>query len=380
MSAINGAAAVAGNMTEFWRVGSVVSGRVLEDTPGTRMIVEIEGLTVSADPPSTGAVPRQFRALVIGGGSRPALEVLTPTGAKPPVAMAVRPLLARQGGLQPLLADLYALGRATQVRSLPAPVRAALARLEASIVERGELLDPDLLRDALLRSGLQLEHTLLEKSRGAAQTPAARVDYDIKAALTRLAKALQEFSAEPTAGARQAEVPPPLLALPLQPQARAYAPATPDAVAMAANMVGHVEAALARIGIMQLQVAQVPMPQACMVEIPVRGSHGFDVLQVRIDEEPVDETPDAPAKWTLEFTFEPPELGAIQGQIRLCRDNVQVDLWAELAATLDALEKQTAVLGRLLGGSGLQLVQLRVRHGLPTRYTGLGSRFVDAVV
>jgi flagellar hook-length control protein FliK len=448
LAALDWAAAAAGTLAKPWKVGSIVSGRVLEYLPGLRLVLQINGLKVEADPPSGGSVPPQFQARVLANGPPPVLELLSQTqrSENSPVAAALRARLPRQDGLQPLLSDLRALARTPGARALPEPVRLALARLEGSIADRHDLLDADVLRDTLQRSGLQLEHTLRQRAEAPAETPTAHVDYDLKAALERLVQTLQrlprthspaaanapreplpaaatgdapqpsvatilppllepieppplasiaapppfaktanppppaEAAGEPVATGKPADPsPPPLLRLPLQPQSRLPATLASDVPALAAGMLKHAEAALSRIEIMQLEAHPSASPQACMLEVPVRDGEGFDVLQVRIEQDAEAAQAAAEPNWTLGFTLDPPGLGPVHGQIHLRGAQVNVDLWAQHDAGVAALEEQTSVLSRLLAGSGLQLGQLRVRQGTPLRHTGLGRTLLEAL-
>ncbi|HET7269342.1 MAG TPA: flagellar hook-length control protein FliK [Rhodanobacteraceae bacterium] len=379
LATLDWVAAAAGTLPRPWPVGSVVSGRVLELIEGTRLILQINGQTVEADPPSNGPVPHNFQARVLSNGPQPLLELLGQPGKSTATAAALRARLPHQGGLQPLLADMHALAGTPGARSLPEPVRAALARLEASITDRHDILDPDVLRDTVRRAGTQLEHTLLQHVRTPARLPATQIDYDLKAALQRLAQALQPLpQARVSTAPAGAETPPPLLDLPLRPQARLPAPPAADALTMATGMLKHVQAAMSRIEIMQLEAHPSASPQACMFEVPVRGDDGFDVLQIRIEQDAPANPGMNPPQWTLGFTLELPSLGAIHGQIRLRRVKVDVDLWAQHDGAVHALEEQTSVLARLLESSGLQLVQLRVRQGTPLRHTGLARRLLEA--
>lgn len=448
LAALDWAAAAAGTLAKPWTVGSIVSGRVLEYLPGLRLVLQINGLKVEADPPSTGSPPPQFQARVVANGPTPVLELVRQAedSQGTPVAAALRARLPRQDGLQPLLADLRALARTPGARALPEPVRLALARLEGSIADRHDLLDAYVLHDTLQRAGLQLEHTVRQLADAPPEASTAHVDYDLKAALQRLVQTLQRMPqpglsppadavpAAPSAGANAADAPrppmaatppllaetldqaqrpgiadrpppakaadverltrfadpppaattaadpapPPLLRLPLQPQPRLPMTLAANAPDLAAGMLKHAEAALSRIEIMQLEAHPSASPQACMLEVPVRNGDGFDVLQVRIEQEAEAAEVAAEPNWTLGFTLEPPGLGAVQGQIRLRGSQVHVDLWAQHDAGAAALEEQTSVLSRLLEGSGLQLVQLRVRQGTPIRHTGLGRTLLEA--
>lgn len=401
MAALDWVAAAAGTLPRPWPVGAIVSGRVLELLEGTRLILQINGQTFESDPPSNGSVPNHFQARVISNGPQPLLELLTPPGNSTPMTTAVRARLPQQGGLQPVLAELQALAGMPSTRTLPEPVRVALARLEASIADRHEILDPDVLRDSVHRAGLQLEHTLVQHAQAPTRLPATPIDYDLKAALMRLAQALQQLpqarAAAPagldkppplqdppmqpqarTAVSAETDTPPPLQDLPLQPQARAPAPLAVDALGLASDMLKSVQAAVSRIEIMQLEAHPSASLQACMVEIPLRNDDGFDVLQIRIRQDAGGGPEAAASQWTLGFTLEPPDLGAIHGNIRLRGTSASVDLWAQLDTTVRALEEQTSVLARLLEGSGLQLTQLRVRQGTPVRHTGLARRLLEA--
>lgn len=437
MAALDWVAAAAGTAAPSWPVGSIVSGRVLELLEeGTRLILQINGQTVEAHSPSSGLPPHNFQARVLSNGQQPTLELLSAPAKSTPTAAPLRARLAHQGGLQPLLSDLQAMANAPSVRALPESVRTALARLEASITDRHDLLDPDVLRDSVQRAGLQLEHNLAMHAGTSTRLPATQIDYDMKAVLQRLGQALRQLPQDPapqdlpppsaevasrlplpqaslqahTYASMQAarpeaartpprpaqllraalpqtsappnpstDTPPPLHDLPLRPQPRLPTPLGADALTLATGMLKHVDGALSRIEIMQLEAHPSASPQACMIEVPVRGDDGFDVLQLRIqpDAEGLGANP-TPSHWTLGFTLEPPSLGAIHGQIRLGGAKVDVDLWAEHDASVAALEEQTSVLAQLLEGSGLELVQLRVRHGTPQRHTGLGRRLLEA--
>lgn len=435
LAALNWAASAAGTLAPPWPVGSVVSGRVLELLEGgTRLILQISGRTVEAHPPPNGLVPHNFQARVISNGRSPVLEFLSPPGQSSPTAAFLRARLPNQGSLQPLLSDLQAMATMPGIRALPESVRTALARLEASITDRHDILDPEVLRDSVQRAGLQLEHNLAQHAGTATRLPSTQIDYDMKAVLQRLGQGLRELSQDllPPAADAHAPVrpeqpplpsqpyppvrpgdplvpeapqlppaqalpdapappdlppqpagtnntPPPLHHLPLQPQPRVQAPPTSDALTLAAGMLKHVEGALSRIEIMQLEAHPSASSPACMIEVPIRGDDGFDVLQLRIEPDAAGAGADAaPPRWTLGFTLDPPSLGAIHGQIRLRGASVEVDLWAERDSAVETLEEQTTVLAQLLQGSGLELAHLRVGRGTPLRHTGLSRRLLEA--
>jgi len=378
-AALAWAGAASGAGLESWRIGSVLAARPLGTTPAGTVVLQIGALTVEADASGTGSsLPAQFQVRVLSLGAQPLLEVVG--GAAPPAAQAVgralRQRLPRQNGYAPLLATFAALAKRAVARQLPAHLRMALARFEQSIRTPAELADPDGLQHAVERSGLFLEADLLDPARAD-----DAFDDDWKAALLRLAAALQgQPAAVSTPSPHTAETPPPLFHRGLQAQARATpggetptAAEAPDRLLPQLRDAAH--AALARLEVTQLEAGTLP---AWMIEIPVQGRQGYDVLQLRIEAG----LPDAPSPgdgdWTLGFAIDLPSLGPVHGELQLRGLRLGVRLWAVHAASVDRLERRFAALSRRLAACGLVLDGWNCQHGLPLPAAPRGAGLLTA--
>ncbi|NUR23407.1 flagellar hook-length control protein FliK, partial [Frateuria sp.] len=137
-------------------------------------------------------------------------------------------------------------------------------------------------------------------------------------------------------------------------------PADDDIGQLLARLRSDVHAALARLEIAQLDAAAA---QAWMIEIPLQGAHGRDVLQIHLEHGQDAET--GGQTWTLGFALDLPALGPLQGELQLRDLRLNVRLWAERSATTERLERQFTPLRQRLAASGLQLDQLSCQTGLP---------------
>ncbi|MDO1530416.1 flagellar hook-length control protein FliK [Fulvimonas sp. R45] len=361
LAALTWAGAASGAGAEAWRIGSVLSARPLGTTPQGLLVLQIGALTVETDTPGAGArLPAQFQVRVLSLGAQPQFEVVGPASAGQALGRALRERLPQQNGYAPLLATVAALAQRPLLRVLPAYVRTALAQLEQSLRTPAEIADADGLRQAVLRSGLFLEADLLA-------TPDAQpVEDDWKAALLRLAASLQDLP-RGTPGARvPADTPPPLQQRGLQAQPRAplateWPEARPDdAARLLPQLRDATHAALARLEVTQLEAGALP---ARLVEIPLQGTRGHDILQLRIEPGAADAGEDA--AWTLGFAIDLPALGPLHGELQLRGLRLAVRLWAQHAPAVERLERRFAALRERLAGSGLLLDQLSCQHGLP---------------
>lgn len=357
LAALTWAGAASGASAESWRVGAVLAARTLGYSEQSKLVLQIGALTVEADPPGT-QLPSQFQVRVLSLGPEPKLEVLGAAAAlDPAVSRALRERLPQQNGYAPLLATLGALAQRPLLRQLPAPLRTALALLEHSIRAPVEIAQGPGLQEAVKRSGLFLEAQLLQP-----QTDLGVLgEEDWKAALLRLAATLTHHGQPPPAG--ETETAPPLAqrGLVAQPRAPLPEPAQPgDVESLLVRLHGEVHAALARLEVAQLE-AQAS--GAWMIEIPLQGESGQDVLQLQIA--PPEDDPDQPTAWMLGFAIDLPRLGPVQGELQLRGLRLSVRLWAQRADTTERLERRFAELGRQLGASGLLLDQLTCQTGLP---------------
>jgi hypothetical protein len=364
LAALTWAGAAAGTTAESWRIGVVFAARPLGLTDKGTMVLQIGAMTVETEAPST-QLPAQFQVRVLSLGSQPMLEVLSSQGAEPVVQRALRERLPQQNGLAPLLATVGALSQRAMLRQLPPELRPVLAQLEQAMPSPSDVTSGEGLREAISRSGLFLESSLVAPPVPGQAAPL--LDNDWKAALLKLAATLDRQS--PTRAApSNSETAPPLMQRGLQAQSRALPPALAamlagdegDVTALLGRLHTDVHAALARIEVTQLEASTVP---AWMIEIPLHGEDGNDVLQLQLEYGA--ESADAPRAWTLGFALHLPALGPVQGELQLRDLRLSVRLWAERSDTTQRLENQFTALRHRLAACGLLLDQLSCQTGLP---------------
>ena len=363
LAAMTWAGAASGAASESWRVGTVLSARPLGMGEQGRMVLQIGALTVETDPLGI-PLPSQFQVRVLAMGNPPLLEILAGAAGDPRVQQALRERLPQQNGYAPLLATLGALAQRPVLRRLPPEVRSALALLDQGVRTPQDISRPEGLREAIARSGLFLESQLARPR----SNPMPLGDEDFKAVLLRLAAVLDRQPGLPAhVASSNADTPPPLRQRGLQAQPRvplalplAEPPADDDVNQLLGRLRGDVHAALARLEIAQLDAGGA---QAWMIDIPLQGPDGRDVLQIHLEQGQDAET--GAGTWTLGFAIDLPSLGPLQGELQLRDLRLNVRLWAERSATTERLERQFTPLRQRLAASGLQLEQLSCQTGLP---------------
>ncbi len=356
-----GAAAGTTAAVDAWRVGTLLSARVMGQTDVGKVLLDIGGMTVEADPAGT-SLPQQFQVRVLTQGPQPQLEVIAAPPEERFAMQGLRERLPQQNGYASLLGTLATLARRPLARALPAPLRAALATLESAIVKPETLASPEGMKEAIAKSGAFLEANLAQPEE---PMPA---DDDFKAALLVLRRALADVptSRPGTAPGRPAtDTPPPLAqrALVAQPRAAELPLTENDIESLVSQLRTDVRAAISRVEIGQLE--SQPQAGLWMLEIPLAGVRGgYDVLQLRI-EEGKPSAGEVDGAWTVGFAIDPPTLGPVQGEIQLRMPRVTVRLWAQHVETVSHLEASFVSLRRQLEKSGLQLDQFSCLHGIP---------------
>ncbi|WP_266159445.1 flagellar hook-length control protein FliK [Dyella silvatica] len=366
LAALTWAGAAAGSSAESWRIGNVLLARSLGTSAQGLLILQVGAMTVTTETPSN-PLPPQFQVRVLSLGAQPLLEVLAGTGPEQAVQRVLRERLPQQNGYAPLLATLTTLAQRPVLRQLPPQLRTALALLEHSIRTPEEIRSGPGLREAVLRSGLFLESQLAS----AAGLDAALGEDDWKAALLRLSSVLHAAGYAPKPATGGPETAPPLQHRGLQAQSRALPVAAEwiesgDSIALRpllGKLHTDVHAALARLEVAQLESTATA---AWIVEIPVQGEHGQDVLQLQLEFAASDEDC---GSWTLGFALDLPALGPVQGELQLRGLRLSVRLWAQHAATVQKLEDRFTLLRHAAANSGLTLDQLSCQSGLPQAST-----------
>lgn len=358
LAALTWAGAASGTTAPSWRIGTVLSARPLGVNPQGLLVLQIGALTVEADVPGS-QLPAQFQVRVLSLGAQPQLEVLS-LPADPTFQRVLRERLPQQNGYAPLLATLGALAQRPVLRQLPPDLRTALALLEQSLRTPAEITRGEGLREAISRSGLFFESRLASPH----ASLAALAEDDWKGALLRLAGLLDRRATAPPAPGRS-DAAPPLLQRGVQAQPRLPLPLAPadDAVdPLLDRLHGDVKAALARVEVAQLEASTQPLP-AWMIEIPLQGEDGRDVLQLQL--EFAADLADGTHGWTLGFALDLPALGPVQGELQLREPRLAVRLWAEQAETAQRMERQFGPLRQRLAACGILLDQLSCQVGLP---------------
>ena len=371
VAALTWLGAAAGASAEGWRIGSVLSARPLGLTDQGLLVIQIGALTVEAEAPGT-QLPSQFQVRVLSLGPQPLLEIIgAQATTDTSVNQAMRERLPQQNGYAPLLATVTALAQWPVLRQLPAYVRNALALLEHSMSNPEELATGDGLRQAIERSGLFLESQLAQPG----SDDASIGQDDWKGALLRLLTALD---GQPSLrDDNDINVAPPLQSRGMTPQGRLALPPelaeSNEAASFLPRLRSDVQAALARLEVAQLEASKVP---AWMIEIPVQGQQGADVLQVRLEQHIKDGEQDQ--HWTLGFALDLPSLGPVQGELVLRGLHLSVRLWAQQRESSARLEQQFDDLRSRLAASGLSLDQLSCQTGLPQAGASRSAVFLKA--
>jgi hypothetical protein len=360
LAALTWAGAASGTTAQSWRIGTVLAARPLGVNPQGLLVLQIGALTVEADV-AHSQLPAQFQVRVLSLGAQPQLEVLS-QAADPTFQRMLRERLPQQNGYTPLLSTLSALAQRPALRQLPPDVRTALAVLEQALRTPAEITRGDGLREAIRRSGLFFESRLLQPRPGQAGQAAPPSD-DWKGALLRLAGLLDRRAPAPPPSDR-GDAAPPLLQRALQAQPRLPLPALPgdDVAQLLRRLHGDVKAALARIEVAQLDASAHPA-SAWMVEVPLLGKDGHDVLQIKL--EFGTDGAEGGKGWTLGFALDLPALGPVQGELQLNEPRLSVRLWAERIETAQKLERQFTPLRQRLAACGVLLDQLSCQVGIP---------------
>jgi hypothetical protein len=358
LAALTWLGAAAGANAEGWRIGAVLSARPLGTTEQGLMVLQIGALTVETEAPGA-QLPSQFQVRVLSLGPQPQLEVIgASSSVDTVVSQAMRERLPQQNGYGPLLATLGALAQWPMLRQLPPYLRTALALLEHAMSSPRELSEGQGLRQAIARSGLFLESQLADPD----ADDASIGQDDFKGALLRLMAMLQGQLAD-KAGS-DADVPPPLAYRNLNAQARLGLPEALAQSSEAADLLpqlrSDVQAALARLEVAQLEAGRTG---PWLIEIPVHGKDGADVLQLRLEYQ--HDEAEHESHWTLGFALDLPSLGPVHGELQLRGVHLAVRLWAQRSESASRLEAQFNDLRQRLAASGLSLDQLNCQTGLP---------------
>lgn len=301
---------------------------------------------------------------------------------------------SRQGSIEGLL------GALRSSNALPEQLRGAAERLLGMVPEMQQLGDAKTLAQALARSGVFLEGSLLSGETDSLQT-------DMKAALLRLVAQLPGVPGGNPLGTAQAGA---MLgqALPAfarnalgalgQPSARQMAQSFPlpsrltpnnDEEADLETLLKLAAAAVSRLQTHQL--ASLAHTQTnpdgtqvttWQIEVPMRDHRDIVPLQVKLqrEDEPQHNRKEKPETlWKVELAFDVAPLGALQVQAQLLRGSLSGQIWAEQGQTANLITAELDYLRNRLASAGLNVADLACRQGTPPQgpRTAVDHRFVD---
>jgi hypothetical protein len=299
----------------------------------------------------------------------------TPVPADP-VADAIVALAAQQNGLGPLLANVVTV---LQAANLPTSVRVALMQL-LTLRPSLERLSPELLRQAVERSGIFLEARLAQT--GDIGAP------DLRMALLSLREALRSWLEQPLPEpvTNFQPVPPPVPEPLGPPPPYRDAPMTAQAQAQASlaastppREIAHVlltqaDSTLARQTL--LQAASLPdrtgtsSPGSIRwnLEIPFLLPQGTAVAQLEIARDGRHAPAEGlQASWRVRFTIDIEPIGPVHAHIAVSGARTAVNIWVERQASAVTLGENVSSLADGLRGEALEPGNIVVRAGSPPR-------------
>ncbi|WP_413043973.1 flagellar hook-length control protein FliK [Pseudomonas sp. YJ42] len=301
---------------------------------------------------------------------------------------------SRQGSIEGLLG---ALGSGS---GLPERLRGAAERLLGLVPDMQQLGDAKTVAQALARSGVFLEGSLLNSHESSLPT-------DMKAALLRLIAQLPGLPGggpmtAAQAGAAFGQALPAFARNALgalgQPNTRQMAQTFPLPSRLLPNaedepdlelLLKLAAAAVSRLQTHQLSsLAQTQTsPDGTQVttwqiEVPMRDQRDIVPLQVKFqrEEEPQHNRKEKPdILWKVELAFDVAPLGPLQVQAQLLQGSLSSQIWAERSGTAELISTELDHLRQRLVSAGLNIGELACRQGTPPQgpRTSLDQRFVD---
>lgn len=349
------------------------------------------------------------------------------------LATLLRNLLPQKDLPQQLLAalpQLQSLPTPTRNLLLPVTVQQALKTLADQLRTPQQLTNPKLLAMIFKNSGVQFEHKLAAHlpqspgtpaaSQASGHRPGALTAQSVNPALTnqltmqdlkggllqlldRVNRELAKIPAQAsgsagkspgdTTGLKNTLALPSALFAPALPQANLLQilqqlPTRPQSelsdktlrTQLMLLLQQHTLTSLAKIQLQQIhsinhqqaQADNAQPTQSWLFEIPVKQGQDVQPLEVRIDQEWVEDdqptgeqTARKTKQWSVMLSFNLPELGGFYAQLTVLHDAVSAKLWAEHAATLQQAQARLEGLRQQLQAQGVEVKQLQCLNGTP---------------
>ncbi len=366
-----------------WQAGEILQATVIDVAPAGLATLRIGSAVLTGSAPFPLQRGQPLTLQVVELGAQPVLKLVDAAAAgssAEQVAAALRDNLPRQAPLPPLFARLAALAQSQEPPSagMTRPLLDQITQLFTRLAQSADIATGAGLRRALNDSGVLLEAKLAAPG---AETPAFASD--LKAGLLQLRDALRATlppaALPPESSGDMSTAPPPLRGAPLQAQAAAQT--APDmALATPAQLLSHIDAALARMQLSQL--ASLPAAEdkkpAWMFELPVRHGELVNVFHIRIEApDPEQHHGNAPHAvrplWSIELAFDLERLGPVHARVSVQQTHVSVSLWAERAEAATLFNRQIDTLRTKLQHDGLEVDRLVCLAGAPPAKSGTGQ-------
>ena len=307
-----------------WRVGQRLDAQVITLIGPGKVSLKIGGAMLEARTSLATAIGQHLHLEVIRSDNQVVLRIISPTPQENTLTAALRAVLPQQQPLQTIFSHFAAL------LSSPSGLSPATTMLLKQLVEQLPMQQTisrsELLKQALMDSGLFLEHKLNTDPKPAALAA------DLKANLLRLL-------AEAAQGRNDS----------------------------ANSLARHVEAGLARIQMHQLSAltdSQTPVT-TWAGELPVRDRNHIDVFQFHIEKDSKNTQHPEQQSWCTWLSFNIKTLGAMHAKITLSSNTIAATLWAEMDSTVALVKQNLNHLHQTLSMVGLNIKDVQCLHGSP---------------
>jgi hypothetical protein len=307
-----------------WRVGQRLDAQVTTLIGPEKVALKIGGMMLEARTSLATVIGQHLHLEVIRSDKQIVLRLVSPTPQENTLTAALREALPHQQSLQTIFSRFAAL--LTSSSGLSPKTIMLLARLVEQLPTQQTISRAEVLKQALMDSGLFLEHKLNTDPKPAALAT------DLKANLLRLL-------AETALGRKDA----------------------------ADTLARHVEEGLARIQLHQLSAladAQTPLT-TWTGELPIRNHNQVDVFQFHIEKDPKNAHYPEQQSWCTWLSFNIKTLGPMHVKITLSGNNIAATLWVELDSTVTLVKQNLSHLHQILSGVGLNIKDMQCLHGSP---------------
>ncbi|MET0378951.1 MAG: flagellar hook-length control protein FliK [Spongiibacteraceae bacterium] len=311
----------------------------------------------------------------------------------------VRENLPRQQPLTALLPVLRALIAPQQQSQMPPALARTILNLWQSLPTPKQLQQPEALKRAMRDSGSFFEANTATARAAGLENPRALprvLGTDIKAQITLLLTLLKSRASTSATNAAPASHGIDLAAdvdmVYQKPLSRTDN--TPPSANVADNsaevllqQLGKMlEAGLSRIHLHQLDAVAsrhtgadaAPTVPTWVMELPVRTQHGYDRIQVRIEEHAPKVEDKRKKQWLVQLGFDLHELGKLSATLSVIEHSVAATLWAEQEETHRTVQRELTTLREGLEAVGVNVTDMQCRHGIAPERSGLiMQRLVD---